>query len=303
MANEVAVTTEKRRGGLTALLAARFDMEPAMFLNTIKATVMPSTAKDEEVCAFLMVAHEYGLNPILREIHAFPKKGGGIQTVVGVDGWAKLISSNPAFDGLEFSYEDAPDGSPVAVTCAIYRKGCTRPIKVTEYYKECNRGTDPWKQMPKRMLRHKALMQCGRVAFGLAGITDEDEARDILPVAATVIDDPLAPGRHKRGRPAKVEMSALPTPEEAKEGAFQPQGAISTAKEEPEAIPMSGSAPCEDYTWIAEARKIHPGIVDSVTKGLGLPEGFSSMDKFDGDMCKRVRGRVKKEIEKAEEKG
>ena len=33
--------------------------------------------------------------------------------------------------------------------------------------------------MPTRMLRHKALKEAARYAFGFAGIVDEDEARDI----------------------------------------------------------------------------------------------------------------------------
>jgi hypothetical protein len=45
--------------------------------------------------------------------------------------------------------------------------------------------------MPRRMLRHKALMQCGRIAFGLGGITDEEEAGDIRTIPATVTDGPL----------------------------------------------------------------------------------------------------------------
>jgi len=67
----------KHRGGLTALMAARFDMDPNMFLSVIKNTVMPSKSTNEEVAAFLMVAKEYNLNPLMREIYAFPKKGGG----------------------------------------------------------------------------------------------------------------------------------------------------------------------------------------------------------------------------------
>jgi hypothetical protein len=51
---------------------------------------------------------------------------------------------------------------------------------VTEYLAECRRNTPPWNQYTRRMLRHKAFMQCVRVAFGLGGIHDEDEARDIM---------------------------------------------------------------------------------------------------------------------------
>lgn len=200
---------EQRPAGLTAVLAKKFDMEPRQFLDTIKSTVMPSNATNEEVCTFLMVAREYGFNPLLREIHAFPKKGGGICTVVGVDGWAKLICGNKNFDGTEFEYEFDKNGLPVSTTCTLYRKDCQRPVKVTEYFAECSRNTDPWKTMPRRMLRHKALMQCGRYAFGLSGIVDEDEAEDMKEVEARVVDDPLKPGRHETKPKAKPE----PTPE------------------------------------------------------------------------------------------
>ena len=44
------------------------------------------------------------------------------------------------------------------------------------------------------MLRHKALIQCARVAFGFSGVYDEDDARqiggmvDVTPVPAAVVD-------------------------------------------------------------------------------------------------------------------
>ncbi|MGJ5653837.1 recombinase RecT, partial [Morganella morganii] len=60
-----------------------------------------------------------------------------------------------------------------------YRKDRNHPTSVTEYMSECNRGTQPWKSHPKRMLRHKAMIQCARLAFGFAGIYDQDEAERI----------------------------------------------------------------------------------------------------------------------------
>ncbi|EOJ4766922.1 recombinase RecT, partial [Escherichia coli] len=40
--------------------------------------------------------------------------------------------------------------------------------------------TGPWQSHPKRMLRHKAMIQCARLAFGFAGIYDNDEAERIV---------------------------------------------------------------------------------------------------------------------------
>jgi hypothetical protein len=55
-------------------------------------------------------------------------------------------------------------------------------VQVTEYLSECKRGTQPWQSHPKRMLRHKAMIQCARLAFGYVGIYDQDEAERIVDV-------------------------------------------------------------------------------------------------------------------------
>ena len=44
--------------------------------------------------------------------------------------------------------------------------------------------------MPRRMLRHKALIQGARIAFGFSGIYDEDEARDIGMKNVTPVKEP-----------------------------------------------------------------------------------------------------------------
>jgi hypothetical protein len=61
----------------------------------------------------------------------------------------------------------------------MWRRDRSHPTVVQEFYSETYRNTEPWNQMPSRMLRHKAFKECARLAFGFSGITDEDEARDI----------------------------------------------------------------------------------------------------------------------------
>ncbi len=163
-------------------MAARYGMNQQAFERTLMATVVKdANASKEQVAAFLLVAKQHGLNPFTREIFAFPAKGGGIQAVVSVDGWMKLINGHPDFDGMEFT-DTLDNGQLVAVTCKIYRKGRTHPVAVTEYMAECRRGTDTWKQWPARMLRHKAAIQCARYAFGFAGIVEPDEAERAIEV-------------------------------------------------------------------------------------------------------------------------
>jgi phage recombination protein Bet len=187
------MNAEPAKLSLMVKMAAKHNMEPHTFQETIRKTVMPSAATVEEVAAFLMVAQQYRLDPILREIHAFPKKGGGIMPVISVDGWASLVNQHPAMNGMKFVEHKNNAGRIVAMTCVLYRKDRDHPIEVTEYMEECFRNTEPWKTKPNTMLRHKALIQCARYAFGFSGVYDNDEAerineiRDVSPAKAAPI--------------------------------------------------------------------------------------------------------------------
>jgi phage recombination protein Bet len=163
----------KQIGTLAAKLGMEADAATEL-MGVLKATAFKGQVSDAQLSALLVVANQYGLNPWVREIYAFPDKNNGIVPVVGVDGWARIINENPQFDGLEFVQDDE------SCTCIMYRKDRGHPIKVTEYMAECRRAnTGPWGSHPKRMLRHKALIQCARLAFGFVGIYDEDEAERI----------------------------------------------------------------------------------------------------------------------------
>lgn len=173
-----ALAVPVQRKTVMGELSERYSMDAGKLLETIKATCIKGSATNEQVQAFLIVANRYGLDPFLKEIHAFAGQGGGIVPIVGIDGWSKIANSTGKFDGCEFAFDGA--GADLACTCTIYVKDRTHPVKVTEYLNECKRNTPPWNQYTRRMLRHKAFMQCVRVAFGLGGIHDEDEARDII---------------------------------------------------------------------------------------------------------------------------
>jgi len=168
-------TQPQRNLSVIAAMAGDYGMRADAFEATLRATIVPKACTREEFAAFILVAKQYHLNPITREIYAIPKKGGGIQPVVGVDGWYSIMNSHPQFDGIEF--DDHFDGDRlVAITCRVYRKDRSRHIAVRELLAECKQGTEPWSKWPYRMLRHKAAIQAARAAFGFSGIVDPDEA-------------------------------------------------------------------------------------------------------------------------------
>jgi len=187
---------------LVNTFAEKYGVEAAHLLPTLKATAFKQKENveisNEQMMALLVVADQYDLNPFTGQIFAFPDKKGGIVPVVGVDGWSGIINGNPALDGIEFVESDEivnhPDGEhkpcPAWIECVIHREDRNHPTRIKEHLDECYKPphTYPsgdkinghWQTHTKRALRHKALIQCARVAFSYSGIYDEDEAHNII---------------------------------------------------------------------------------------------------------------------------
>lgn len=211
-AEQVAVFDRAPPKSLITKFADRYSVDSGKMLSTLKATAFKqrdgTVPTNEQMMALLVVADQYKLNPFTREVYAFPDKQNGIVPVVGVDGWSRIINSHPEFDGMEFNYSEektTPQGATNPchdwVECVMYRKDRSRPIVVREYldevyrlpFKEGRKG--PWQTHTKRFLRHKAMIQASRIAFGFVGIFDQDEAeriteaeKDITPTSEPIID-------------------------------------------------------------------------------------------------------------------
>jgi phage recombination protein Bet len=192
-AQSVAISPPPK-ASLVRTFAQRLGVDADKLLPTLKDTAFKQPYKDgkpgaevtdAQMMALLVVANEYGLNPFLKEIYAFPTKGGGIAPIVGVDGWIRIMNSRPEFKSQEFVYpDDSVSKDDYYVECIIERHDRTKPTVIREYLSECYRDTDPWRSHPRRMVRHKALIQCIRIAFGYGGMYDPDEAERIADAMA-----------------------------------------------------------------------------------------------------------------------
>tara|TARA_R110000787_G_C13357610_1_gene439740 strand:+ start:131 stop:1060 length:930 start_codon:yes stop_codon:yes gene_type:complete len=187
---------------LVEAFAGKYGVDADKLLTTLKLTAFKGDRppSNEEMMSLIIVANEYNLNPFTKEIWAFPNKGSVIP-VISLDGWVTLCNSHPSMNGMEFDYSDTStknDGAkncPDWIECSIHRKDREIPVTIREYLDECYKPSGPWKSHTKRMLRHKALQQCARLAFGFSGIYDEDEAARI--VEGEVIEN-TAPTMPKR---------------------------------------------------------------------------------------------------------
>lgn len=231
---------------LVVRFAERYFIEPSRLLPTLKATAFYNADGDvsnEQMMMLLIVADQYRLNPFTREIYAFPdKKKGGIVPIVGIDGWARLVNDQPQFNGVTFAYGPPVEnkkGAPEWIECTMYRKDRAHPTVIREWLKECYRDTQPWGTHPARMLRHKAFMQCGRIAFSLVGIYDEDEAQRIIEGESRRLpdDDGVAAinSRVARTIEGTAEVETKPAP------AAAPAAASAAAPAKPAPSPVQES--------------------------------------------------------------
>jgi phage recombination protein Bet len=142
----------------------------------------------------LMMAERLKLDPLNNEIYAIetqvdPSKKSHIVLVVGVDGWSKVINSHPQFDGMRFiESEPGDDELPLYFECTIFRKDRKVATSVREYMYEVHTNQGAWLTHPRRMLRHKAMIQCARICFGLSGVYDPDEAQRISSIKSLTND-------------------------------------------------------------------------------------------------------------------
>ena len=107
------------------------------------------------------------LDPLCEEIGFTQYDDGHWQVFITIEGCSKLLNQHPQFNGLVFNQADTLiEGVPEWVECSIYRKDRAIPTTVREYLTEVRGEHAIWQKMPRRMLRHRALQQCVRLAIG-----------------------------------------------------------------------------------------------------------------------------------------
>jgi hypothetical protein len=141
----------------------------------------------------LVTAERLSLDPLGGEIYAMPRTSFGftdtsangqcdspVILALSIDGWSKVINAHPQFDGMSFSESQAQQsGLPLYLECTLYRKDRRVATSVREYMSEVNTASGAWLTHPRRMLRHKAMVQCARLSFGLGCLYEPDEAERV----------------------------------------------------------------------------------------------------------------------------
>jgi hypothetical protein len=126
-------------------------------------------AQAHTLFSFLHLIKKYHLDPLVDELSIIKNTDGSCQAYITFDGWSKIINQHPQYAGMSLRESFTKEQNmPIWMECTIYRNDRVLPIMVTEYLDEVKTDHPSWVQMPKRMLRHRAIQQCARLAFGIA---------------------------------------------------------------------------------------------------------------------------------------
>ena len=188
----------------------RSGMSPESFVQALTRTSLSSLVmwSQLDLETLLLAAERHGLDPLGREVFLV-REGDTLDEsavlVVGVDGWSRVLNAHKKFAGMQFrESEDLLDGVPAWIECTLHRWDRRVPTSVREYLNEVRGTSLAWLTHPRRMLRHKALVQCARLAFGLVGVYDHDEAQRILEARRTErTPQAQRPRTARAGRPSQ----------------------------------------------------------------------------------------------------
>lgn len=148
--------------------------------------VIAKDCTEPEFKMMMYMAHEYGLDPLLKQIWAVKRNDKTPAIIfVGRDGMLAIAHRSGQFDGINsgVNYEKDNTGKerPVSAWCEIWRKDMTHSFKTEvrfdEYEQPIPMSGRPglWQTKPSVMIIKVAESVCLRKAFVVSGVYDPDE--------------------------------------------------------------------------------------------------------------------------------
>lgn len=204
MANETAaVATSKLAIMVRSAANLPADRWSDERIAAIRSTCCPEKATNSQFAIFLATAQKYDLDPITKEIWLVEDQGR-IMVVTGRDTYVKVAGREKIYQGYqsgvvyandEFGIEVAGQtvnvlhriksvfdrGARKGAYCVLFVEG--RPpqviVRTWDQFKHLH-GKQNWSKYPDDMLETRCIVAALKRQFNLAGLEEEDVARDIL---------------------------------------------------------------------------------------------------------------------------
>jgi len=193
---------------------------------------------NQEIFTGLALIARYELDPFSREIYVTKDKKGRLLTILGIDGWVRVLDRTDHYDGFEQTMEMVDDSDVIRwVETKIYSKERSHPVVYRAFASEYGKlGGYVAGVIPGHMLRLFSLRHAARLFVPLGSVVTEEEAGwisdspeaenavppDSLDAIADRIADERAPESYKPSpdtpEAREYERRASQEPQEADTG-------------------------------------------------------------------------------------
>jgi len=142
--------------------------------------VIAKGCNEPEFKLLMYMAHEYGLDPLLKQIWAVKRSPDKPALIfVGRDGMLAIAHRSGHFDGMQSGVEYGVDEKgkqiPVSAWCEIWRNDMTHSFKSSVLFSEYAQAFGAWKTHPSAMILKVSEAVGLRKAFVVSGVYDPDE--------------------------------------------------------------------------------------------------------------------------------
>lgn len=143
-----------------------------------------------ELMGICGICSKYMINPLVDgELHIMVnQRSGTVTPILGVNGFHRIMSSDPRFRKLTFDYSQEcinlgvvkVNGIDVPKVCPVWIRGNLTTVidgkeytsTRTEFFSDCVKQSNGWQQSPARMLHHRCMAQLVRSVLGVP-LSDE----------------------------------------------------------------------------------------------------------------------------------
>ncbi len=259
------------RSALVRDRAADFlGVEPSSLLKVLRAHFDDGQGELSalELLTAITLIGRYELDPMRREIHVVRSRGR-VFTCIGIDGWIRVVTSNPHYDGHEHEFAFDESGKPVSCTVRIFHRERSHATSYTALLDEWLVPTNPnWKQRPGHMLQLRAFTHAARYFSAIGQVYEHSEINDMIAHENARAEPKRIPSLSE-----VVANGSIPQPRKPAS-----QGRMATREPEPEhdfADPVDDEPPTsfvpDDEPHQADEEPPNQLRLMEIARSLGIP--------------------------------
>lgn len=240
---------------------------------------------DQEMFVGMSMIARFGLDPIAREVYVTRTKQG-LATIIGIDGWIKILDRTDHYDGFDQEYKFKDDNKTLEwIETRIFSKNRQHPTVYRAYAHEYARLSGFMaEKIPIHMLHTFSLRHAARLFAPIGGsVISEEEARWMSVYGPSDEKESPAPPPEKKSDRAAAAMKQRRQKQDPEKPA--------------EEAPAEASAPPADDGRPSEVEMAYCDRIDYESVALSLAKLRADI-KTDADLSEAARERLLKQLDR-----